>query len=119
MTHANAPLNIEGRPRLAERCPTRPIAHVAAEAGVSRACLSKWKNRYDTRGEVGLRDRPSLPRSSPAQTPPDGVERIERSRRDNKWSSRRIALELAGQGVRISERAVGRWPSGSARERRC
>nr|QBF51782.1 truncated IS481 family transposase [Streptomyces caniferus] len=28
-----------------ERCRTRPIAHVAAEAGVSRACLSKWKNR--------------------------------------------------------------------------
>ncbi len=40
MTHANAPLNIEGRRRLVERCRTGPIAHVAAEAGVSRACLS-------------------------------------------------------------------------------
>ncbi|MFC9845135.1 IS481 family transposase [Streptomyces sp. NPDC060223] len=109
MTHANAPLNIEGRRRLVERCRTRPIAHVAAEAGVSRACLSKWKNRYDTHGELGLQDRPSVPRSSPTQTPPDVVERIEQLRRDNKWSARRITLELAGQGVRISERTVGRW----------
>ncbi|WP_030317787.1 IS481 family transposase [Streptomyces flavochromogenes] len=109
MTHANAPLNIEGRRRLVERCRTRPIAHVAAEAGVSRACLSKWKNRYDQYGELGLQDRPSVPRSSPTQTPPDVVERIERLRRDNKWSARRITLELANQGVRISERTVGPW----------
>jgi hypothetical protein len=38
-------LSIEGRRRLLERCRARPIAHVAAEAGVSWACLSKWKNR--------------------------------------------------------------------------
>lgn len=98
-----------GTPKARERCRTRPIAHVAAEAGVSRACLSKWKNQYDTHGEVGLQDRPSVPRSSPTQTPPDVVERIERVRRDNKWSARRITLELAGQGVQISERTVGRW----------
>ncbi|MFF4758436.1 hypothetical protein [Streptomyces sp. NPDC001292] len=23
--------------------------------------MSKWKNRYDTYGEAGLRDRPSVP----------------------------------------------------------
>ncbi|MBT2493308.1 IS481 family transposase [Streptomyces sp. ISL-96] len=109
MTHANAPLNIEGRRRLVERCRSRPIAHVAAEAGVSRACLSKWKNRYDTYGEAGLQDRSSVPHSSPTQTSPEVVERIEQLRRDNKWSARRIALELANQGVQISERTVGRW----------
>lgn len=108
MTHANAPLNIEGRRRLVERCRTRPISHVAAEAGVSCACLSKWKNRYDTHGEAGLRDRPSVPLCSPTQISPDVVERIEQLRRD-KWSARRITLELASQGVRISERTVGRW----------
>ncbi len=111
MTHANAPLNSEGRRRLVERCRTRPVSHVAAEAGVSRACLSKWKNRYDTHGEVRLQHRSSVPRSSPTQTPPDVVERIEHLRRNNKWSARRITLELANQGVRISERTVGRWPA--------
>lgn len=30
-------------------------------------------------------------------------------RRDNKWSARRITLELVGLGVRISERTVSRW----------
>jgi len=40
MTHANAPLSVEGR-RLIERCKTRPIAYVAAEMGISRACASK------------------------------------------------------------------------------
>ncbi len=109
MTHANAPLTIEGRRRLVERCRARPIAHVAAEAGVPRACLSKWKSRYDTHGEAGLRDRPSVPRSTPTQIPPDVVERIEQLRRDNKWSTRRITLELASQGVRISEHTVSRW----------
>ncbi|MDQ0791641.1 transposase [Streptomyces sp. B1I3] len=54
MTHANAPLTIEGRRRLVERCRTRPIAHVAAEAGVSGSCLSTWKNRYDQYGEAGM-----------------------------------------------------------------
>lgn len=109
MTHANAPLNIEGRRRLVKRCRSRPIAHVAAEAAVSRACLSKWKHRYDAYGEAGLQDRSSVPHSSPTQTPPDVVEQIEQLRRDNKWSARRITLELANCGVRISERTVGKW----------
>ncbi|GGQ19892.1 hypothetical protein GCM10010279_29680 [Streptomyces mutabilis] len=69
MSHANAPLSIEGRRRLVERCKTRPIAHVAAEMGISRACASKWVNRWRRHGEAGLRDRSSSPRRSPHATP--------------------------------------------------
>ncbi|GIG34506.1 hypothetical protein Col01nite_36650 [Cellulomonas oligotrophica] len=47
MSHANAPLTPAGTLRLVRRCESRPIAHVAAEAGISRQCLSKWKARYD------------------------------------------------------------------------
>lgn len=65
MPHANAPLTPGGRLRLIERCQTRPIAHVAAEAGVSRACLSKWKRRFDELGEIGLLDRSSAPTGPP------------------------------------------------------
>ncbi|WP_207128689.1 helix-turn-helix domain-containing protein, partial [Actinocatenispora comari] len=61
MTHANAPLTPAGRLRLIQRCATRPLAHVAAEAGVSRACLTKWKRRYQAEGPAGLLDRPSAP----------------------------------------------------------
>lgn len=45
MTHAAAPLSVEGRRRLIERCTTRPIAHVAAETGISRACSSTHPRR--------------------------------------------------------------------------
>lgn len=44
--HANATLTLEGRHRLIERCKSRPIAYVAAEVGISRACASKWVNRW-------------------------------------------------------------------------
>lgn len=45
MTHANAPLTPEGRLRLVQRCQSRPISRVAAEAGVARATVTKWVRR--------------------------------------------------------------------------
>ena len=109
MSHRNAPLTPEGRLRLIQRCQSRPLSHVAAEAGVSRACLSKWRARYEQLGEAGLVDRSSAPVRSPTQVPDAVVARIEQLRRDRKYSAARIALELAGEGHRVSVRTVGRW----------
>jgi transposase InsO family protein len=109
VSHASAPLTPAGRLRLVTRCQTRPIAHVAAEAGVSRQCLSKWVNRYRAWGEAGLLDRSSAPRSCPSQTAPEVVELIQDWRREHKWSARKIAVELAVHGHRISTATVGRW----------
>lgn len=106
MTHANAPLSVEGRRRLIERCKTGPIAHVAAEMGISRATASKWVNRHRRYGELGLVDRSSTPHHQPSATPVDGVTRIEEMRRAHKWSATRIAHELAGDGIVISRRTV-------------
>ncbi|RVW10863.1 IS481 family transposase [Prescottella agglutinans] len=106
--HANAPLSFEGRRRLIERCKTRPIAHVAAEMGISRACASKWVGRYRGFGELGLHDRSSVPHHQPTATGPDVVARIETLRRDRKWSARRITFELASEGNAISRRTVTR-----------
>lgn len=108
MTHRNAPLSVEGRDRLVQRCQTRPIAHVAAEMGISRACASKWVNRHRQYGDLGLEDRPSVPHRQPSATPPTVVARIEDLRRTRKWSARRIRLELVNQDVSISVRTVGR-----------
>jgi transposase len=108
VTHRNAPLSVEGRRRLVVRCQTRPIAHVATEMGVSRACASKWVNRYRTYGEIGLHDRPSVPHHQPTATSTDVVARIEVLRRTRKWSASRIAFELSQQGVIISRRTVSR-----------
>ncbi len=108
MTHRNAPLSVEGRRRLIDRCRTRPISHVAQEMGISRACASKWVNRWRAHGDLGLEDRSSAPGSSPAATPPTLVDRIEQLRRDGKQSARRIVLELAAGEITISVRTVTR-----------
>jgi transposase InsO family protein len=106
VSHRNAPLSYEGRLRLVRRCRHRPIAHVAAEMGISRACASKWVNRWRRLGELGLRDRSSIPHHSPNATPAWVIERIETWRRDNKWSAQRITHELADLGYRINRRTV-------------
>ena len=108
LPHSNSPLSIEGRRRLVERCRSRPIAHVAAEMGISRACASKWVNRYRRYGELGLCDRPSTPRRQPHATPGNVVVRIEQMRRDHKWSAGRITFELHVEGVPICRRTVSR-----------
>ncbi|WP_066515967.1 IS481 family transposase [Curtobacterium ammoniigenes] len=108
MTHRNAPLSVEGRRRLIDRCRTRPISHVAQEMGISRACASKWVNRWRAHGDLGLEDRSSAPGSSPAATPPALVDRIEQLRRDGKQSARRIVLELAADEITISVRTLTR-----------
>jgi hypothetical protein len=41
-----------------------------------------------------LQDRSSVPHSSPTQTPLEVIKQIKHLRRDKKWSTRRIALEL-------------------------
>ena len=108
MSHANAPLTIEGRRRLIERCRTRPIAHVAPEMGISRATASKWVNRYKQFGDLGLQDRSSTPLRQPAATDGEVITRIECMRREHKWSAARIEFELAQEGVMISRRTISR-----------
>ena len=98
----------EGRKRLIERCRTRPIAHVAAEMGISRATASKWVNRYRRYGELGLIDRSSAPARQPAATPGQLVKRIEAMRREHKWSASRIAFELHQNGTPVGRRTITR-----------
>jgi transposase InsO family protein len=79
--------------------------------GISRACASKWVNRWRRYGELGLVDRPSVPRHSPTATPAWVIAQIEAWRRVKKWSAGRITHELAqlpGGGYRINRRTVTR-----------
>lgn len=109
MTHANAPLSVEGRRRLITRCRTRPIAHVASEMGISRSTASKWVSRYRRYGDFGLLDRASTPHHQPTAMPPETISRIEDARRTHKWSASRIAFELQADGAAISRRTVTRY----------
>lgn len=76
--------------------------------GISRACASKWVNRYRRYGELGLLDRPSTPNRQPAAIPSEVVSRIEEMRHTHKWSAARITHELAADGIVISRRTVTR-----------
>ena len=110
MTHRNAPLTPQGRYRLVMRVQAgRPIAHVAAEAGIARATLSKWVARYRQGGVPALEDRSSAPFHCPARTSAETVDLIEHWRRTHKWSARRISHELAVRGTVVSARTVTRW----------
>ena len=110
MTHRNAVLTPRGRYRLVMRVQAgRPIAHVAAEAGIARATLSKWLARYHQGGTQALEDRSSAPAHRPTRTSAKTVDLIEHWRRAHKWSARRISHELAARGTVVSVRTVTRW----------
>ena len=93
--HANAPLTPTGRRILCERIAAgRPIAHVAAETGVSRQTASKWWNRYLVEGEAGLIDRRSTPGSTPGRLSSRTERRIINMRVTRRWGPARIAGRL-------------------------
>jgi transposase len=76
--------------------------------GISRACASKWVNRFRRLGELGLLDRSCAPHRQPTATAADVVAEIEAMRRTRKWSASRIVFELGRRGVAISRRTVSR-----------
>ncbi|WP_405792162.1 IS481 family transposase [Streptomyces sp. NBC_01506] len=95
MSHRNARLTVHGRRLLVERvCSGRPVAHVAAEMGVSRPTAHKWVRRWRDGGEAGLRDRSSRPRTTPHRTPADIEARVCDLRRERKLGPARIGPVL-------------------------
>jgi transposase InsO family protein len=108
--HRNAPLTPEGRLRLCLRIDEgRPIAHVAAEAGISRRCLAKWYARWRAHGENGLLDHSSRPATSPARTAEDVADLVEALRRQTKYGPARLAAELQRlRGVTVAPATVHR-----------
>lgn len=90
--HANSPLTVRGRMMLVERIGSgRPIAHVAAEMGISRKTATKWWRRFQEEGPDGLKDRSSRPRRCPHRTPAKVEQRILQLRRRRKLGPARIS----------------------------
>ena len=95
MAHGNARLTPAGRLTMCQRIAAgRPIAHVAAEMGVSRPTASKWWRRFLKHGQVGLFDRTSRPKRSPRLTPRRVEQQIEALRRRHKLGPARIGYRL-------------------------
>ncbi|MFV5998946.1 helix-turn-helix domain-containing protein [Streptomyces sp. NPDC056231] len=108
--HRNAPLTPEGRLRLCLRIDAgRPIAHVAAEAGLSRRRLPKWYARWRAHGENGLLDHSSRPATSPGRTAEDIAGLVEALWRQTKQGPAPLAADLQRlHGVTIAPVIVHR-----------
>ena len=90
--HRNAPMTERGRMIMIERIAAgRPVAHVAAEMGVSRKTADKWWQRWLAEGAAGLEDRSSRPHRCPHQTAEYLERRIVRLRQRRKLGPARIA----------------------------
>ncbi len=91
MAHRNARLTVHGRKLLVERVLTgRPVAHVAAEMGVSRTTGYKWLTRWLTEGDAGLQDRPSCAHTIAHRTPPEVEAQVVALRQQRKLGPARI-----------------------------
>jgi hypothetical protein len=69
----------------------RPVAHISAELGISRATGHKWVRRYHHEGDSGLHDRSSRPHLSPARVPARIEQQIIDLRRTRRLGPARIA----------------------------
>lgn len=93
--HGNARLTPVGRLTLVMRIESgRPVAHVAAEMGISRPTAYKWWRRWQVDGEAGLIDRSSRPQTCPHRTPVELESAIEDLRRTLKLGPVRIGARL-------------------------
>jgi transposase InsO family protein len=81
--HANALLGPKGREVMVLRVLEQgwSVTEAAQAAGVSGRTCSKWLARHRAEGQLGLVDRPSIPRRVPHRTPEDRVELIASLRR--------------------------------------
>jgi transposase InsO family protein len=76
------------------------VTEVAERYGVSRQAVHGWLRRYAAGGLDGLADRSHRPDSCPHQMPADLEARIcELRRRHPDWGQRRLAHQLARNGV--------------------
>lgn len=93
--HGNARLTPQGRLTMVSRIAAgRPVAHVAAEMGVSRPTAYKWWRRWCSEGMAGLWDRSSRPQSSPRRCSAQLEEAIVSIRRELKLGPVQLGARL-------------------------
>ncbi|MEU3833710.1 IS481 family transposase [Streptomyces microflavus] len=95
MSHRNARLTVHGRRILVDRVlGGRPVAHAAAEMGISRPTAHKWIRRWRAEGDTGLADRSSRPHRTPHRTPRAVEARVCDLRRTRRLGPARIGPVL-------------------------
>jgi transposase InsO family protein len=82
-------------------------AHIAAAMGISRRCVHKWIDRFDTEGQSGLRDRSARPHTMPTRTPATVESAILAVRRAQRCGPDGIGARL-GVPARTVSRVLAR-----------
>jgi transposase InsO family protein len=91
--------------QLAERL--RNVSEACRIMGYSRSQFYEIKRAFQTEGFEGLMDRPPIPKSIPAKTPPKIEKKlIDLSISHPAWGQQRIADELALENIQIAATTV-------------
>lgn len=97
-----------GRALIVERVAAgRPVAHVAAELGVSRQTAYRWVRRFRSGGPDALFDRSSRPSRSPNRTTGDREVAVLAARRELRQGPLRLAA-VTGVPARTISRILAR-----------
>jgi len=97
-----------GRALIVERVGSgRPVAHVAAELGVSRQTAYRWVNRFREGGVEALFDRSSRPHASPNRTTEDREVAVLAARAELRQGPARLAV-VTGVPARTISRILNR-----------
>jgi len=112
-THANARLTQKGRLRLVSQHLNdhRPLAELAAEAGISLRCAYKWLARYRVGGASALVDRRSVRRTQRRTLDPQHLQRaveLRHQRLHLRHIARMVAAPFSTVARTLSRLGLGR-----------
>ena len=112
-THPNARLTPVSRKRIVRRHieEAEPLAHLAAQAGISLRTAYKWLSRYRCGGAAALVDRRSVRRSQRRTLDPQHLQRavaLRHERCTHRRIPRLLALPLSTAGRTLITMGLGR-----------
>jgi len=108
VSHRNARTTAQGRLLIVPRYGAGwKQAHIAKAMGISRKCVKKWIDRFESEGQTGLEDRSSRPRSSPRRISCEVEQQIVELRRRERRGPDWLGAEL-GVPARTISRVLAR-----------
>jgi transposase InsO family protein len=110
--HENARTTPHSRMLIVERLGSGwSVVEVAAAIGVTAKTVRKWRDRFATEGEAGLRDRSSRPRHSPARLSSAAeaeIEVLRRQRLSGPAIARQLGRPVSTVGAALRRLGLGR-----------
>jgi len=84
----------------------------------SQRTLERWVSVCRQNGEAGLRPKSTRPKSHPKETPIRTKERVIELRKKTKLCAKKLNYKLSKEGVKISDRAIGKFIKAEGLERK-